>query len=308
MKAMLATDYSESKIQWPVIALPKIDGVRGLNMEGVLTGRSLKRHANVHTTELFSIDAFIGFDGELAAGGATDPDLCRKTSSALSTIKGEPEIDWWLFDFVTPETVTLGYNSRMSLLQDRLTTLHSVCPQRLRKLMTRIRMVEGRVCHTLQQLYEWEEYWVGLGYEGVIIRDPDGAHKQGRSTVREGGYLRIKRFTDGEVVVTRIEEGERNTNPAQTNELGLQYRTTHKDNMVPNGLVGTLYGRDLKTGAEVKISPGKMPHKERKFYFENPDQLIGKIAKYKHFDKGVKDALRFATYQGLRSETDMGGE
>ena len=44
MKPMLAEDFDESKLIFPLIAQPKIDGVRGLNMLGTLTGRSLKTH------------------------------------------------------------------------------------------------------------------------------------------------------------------------------------------------------------------------------------------------------------------------
>ena len=52
MKAMLATDYEEAKLRFPVLAQPKIDGVRGVNFFGTLTGRSLKQHRNKYTTKV----------------------------------------------------------------------------------------------------------------------------------------------------------------------------------------------------------------------------------------------------------------
>ena len=100
---MLAEDFDESKLIFPLIAQPKIDGVRGLNMLGTLTGRSLKTHKNVYTTKFYSQSCLIGFDGELAANSETHPDLCRITSSALSTIAGEPFTLWWLFDYRSPK-------------------------------------------------------------------------------------------------------------------------------------------------------------------------------------------------------------
>lgn len=94
MKPMLASDWDEEKQRFPVIAQPKIDGLRGLNMYGRLTGRSLKQFKNKHVTSLFSHSALIGLDGEFAAHDQRHPDLCRMTTSALGTIEGEPYVLW----------------------------------------------------------------------------------------------------------------------------------------------------------------------------------------------------------------------
>ncbi len=102
IKPMLAEDYVESKLKFPLIAQPKIDGVRGLNLEGQLTGRSLKAHKNLYTTAFFSQKPFKGLDGELAAQAETHPDLCRLTTSAVGTIDGEPFTLWHCFDLIVP--------------------------------------------------------------------------------------------------------------------------------------------------------------------------------------------------------------
>src|SRR5262245_45806476 len=100
MKPMLASDWDENKIKFPVIAQPKIDGVRALNMYGALTGRSLRAFDNSFSSYMFSRDLFRGFDGEMAAWEETAPDLCRRTTSALSSHDGEPWLMWHLFDYV----------------------------------------------------------------------------------------------------------------------------------------------------------------------------------------------------------------
>ena len=51
MKPNLATDYDPETLWFPVLYLPKIDGVRGLHLTGGLTGRSLKKFKNKYTTE-----------------------------------------------------------------------------------------------------------------------------------------------------------------------------------------------------------------------------------------------------------------
>lgn len=318
MKPMLASDYDESKIRFPVVAQPKIDGVRGMNMLGGLTGRSLKQHANKHVTRFFSHSALIGFDGEMAAERETHPDLCRLTTSALSTIEGEPFILWWLFDYVTAATKGLPYVQRQAALAVRVAEMKADPHQH--ELTHHLRIVPSILCASLEQLNEVDSVWLDMGYEGSILRDPQGLHKQGRSTIREGGLLRIKRFADFEVRVTKIIEGETNTNEAQQNELGLQFRSSHQENMVPNGMVGAMLGvvlKDVKDsagnvlfskGTEIRFGAGRMTHEDRLRFFQLPHLLVGQVAKVKTFLKGVKDKPRFPTFQCLRAASDIGEE
>lgn len=310
MKPMLASDFVQEKIRWPAIAQPKIDGVRGLNLQGALTGRSLKAFGNKFTNNFFGSDVYRGFDGEMAAESEVHPDLCRLTTSALNTHEGEPYVLWWLFDYVTPETLSLPYHKRYTKLLEYV--------QNLDALEKRVRVVPSHFCTTLDQLLELEERWLGQGYEGAIIRDPQLLYKHGRSTVREGGMLRIKRFIDAEIVVTGIVEGQQNNNEAQVNELGLQYRSTHAAGMVQSGKVGTILGEVLarvvdpitgavllEKGQMIEVSPGRMTASEREFYFQHPDQIIGQIAKFQFFPKGLKDKPRFPTFQSFRMKADM---
>jgi len=309
---MLASDAVEAKIKLPCIAQPKIDGVRSLNMTGLLTGRSLKTHANRHITRFFSVPELAGFDGEMAAEHECHPDLCRLTTSALNTISGEPWILWHLFDYVTSETEDLAYIRRYDALLRRIETLHRMG----HPFAAHLRAIPSVWCDTKSQLDILESNWLDMGYEGVILRDPDGLHKDGRSTVREGGLLRIKRFIDGEAVVTSITEGRKNLNAATINELGLTERSTHQENMEPNGMVGSMECRVLKDvlydgkvffheGQIITVGAGRMTHNERVRYFEDQTLLIGAPIKFKTFPKGVKDKPRFPTFQTIRTASDL---
>ena len=315
MKPMLAADWDESKIRFPVIAQPKIDGVRGLNVNGLFTGRSLKRHANRHVTNLFSRVELDGLDGEIAALHECHVDLCRETTSALSTIEGDPSVVWWLFDYVTESTKNLPYSKRLAALAARVDALRA--DPALPELSRHLRCVPSVICADMAQLLKADAAWLDMGYEGTIIRDPAAPHKQGRSTVREGGLLRIKRFIDGEVEVVELIEGETNLNDLQINELGRTFRSGRQANMMPNGMVGAMLGRLINDvrgldgsvlfakGAEIKISAGCMSHEDRFRHFHKPELLIGQVAKFKSFPKGVKDKPRFPTFQSLRCSADM---
>lgn len=312
---MLASDADESKIKFPCIIQPKIDGVRGLNNDGVLTGRSLKQHKNRHTTKFFSSSYLQGFDGELTIGeNPVAEDLCRKTSSAVGTIEGKPWIKWWLFDYITDDTHHLPYQFRFQALQNTVRNLKEAYPL----LSPHIEIVPSFECVSLNDLLTFEEDFLELGYEGVIIRNPNGKHKQGRSTIREGGLLRIKRFVEEEAIVVGIVEGDTNNNEAQTNELGQTFRSSHAENKIPNGMIGSLTCKVIKDVFDpqtkkllfkkddiITVSPGKMTHEERTFYFNNQHLLLGEVIKYKFFPKGIKDKPRFPNFQSIRTKEDM---
>jgi DNA ligase-1 len=310
MKPCLAANYVESALVFPLGAQPKIDGVRGLTFGGEMTGRSLKKHKNKYTTNFYSTPEYRTMDGELAAGDERDPELCRKTSSALSTINGEPFTMWHVFDSLDKHVINAKYIDRYDYLTNWLQDQHK------QGLSLHAKIVPMHICDNLEQLLHLDTLWLSQGYEGTIIRNLNAMYKQGRSTVNKAELLRIKRFMDGEAVVVAIEEGNRNDNEPQINELGNTFRTSHLDNKVPNGTVGNMQCDLLEDimedskillakGLRITVSPGNMDHEKRKFYFDNPTELVGHIVKFKFFPKGIKDAPRFPTYQSHRAAEDM---
>lgn len=313
MRPMLASDYAPDKLRYPLWAQPKIDGVRGINFFGKLTGRSLKSHANKHTTQFYSRSCLAGLDGELAAHDEKHPDLCRLTTSALSTKEGQPYTLWWLFDYITPGTTELPYNLRYEHLCRRVELIQHEDPE----VWQHLRIVPTVLCNTEEELLACDEMWLAQGFEGTIIRDPFGKYKNGRSTVREMGLLRIKRFVESEAIVMSIVEGETNTNEAQTNELGKTFRSSHKEGKVPNGMVGSLLCKQVGTvhddkgavliedGQDITVSPGAMTEDEKRMYFMNQGLVIGRMIKYKFFPKGIKDKPRFPNFQSFRMGSDV---
>lgn len=305
---MLACDWHESKLKFPCIVQPKIDGVHSVNRHGKLLGRSLKGHENLHATALFSQPEYHGFCGEMidADLGAMHPDLCRITSGGLRRIEGAPNIHWYLFDYVTEETKNLGYVQRMAVLKKGITDLSI------------IKIVPSKLVISLQELLLVENECLEAGYEGIIIRDPNAPYKYGRCGKTFMGCWRVKRFIEEEILVDKINEGMHNANEAVKNELGRTERSTHQENMLPNGLLGNMEGCTLKDivdpqsgkllvpkGERVIVSPGEMDHAMRKFYWENPNEIVGHVIKFKLFPKGIKDKPRFPTYVSHRNLNDL---
>lgn len=312
IKPLLAKDVDESGLYFPLITSTKIDGVFTLIQNGKALARSLKPHENKYITELYSNPLFEGLRGELAAGDdPTAEGLVRETSSVTRRIEGQPETTFWVFDYVTEESKNLPYYIRLAKAKDIVADLLWIHGY------TNFRIAPNDWCRSLEDYQLYKNDAMEQGYEGLIVRDPWLPHKEGRSSTKKIHLWRWKPWIDAEIKVTGITEGQTNQNEATTNELGRTKRSTHKENMQPNGLVGSIQGillEDLvdcfgkvikKKDEEVTISPGEMTAKEKKFYFENPDELVGKIAKFKYFAYGLKDTGRFMSFVCIRSERDM---
>lgn len=165
----------------------------------------------------------------------------------------------------------------------------------------------------------WTAQWIGHGYEGAILRKPGSPYKHGRSTVKEGYLLKLKRFVDGEARVIGVTELMHNGNEATVNELGRTARSHSKAGMVPTGTMGTLIVRDVKTGVEFEIGTGFTAEERASFWpsvirvigktNDNRDifdagPLTGRLAKYKHFLVGTKDKPRHPVFIGWRDRRD----
>ena len=296
MKPALADNYDPNNIQLPTFAQPKIDGVRGLNLDGNLVGRSLKAFKNKALTAKLSQPKYQGLDGELAFGKETSSSLCRDTTGITGTIAGPADgFVWHVFDYVTEETVGLPYRSRYELLRKRVEELG----EDFIKLVPYVRL------NTATEVEAYDEKNLAAGYEGTILRNPESLYKEGRPGKKEQQLMRIKRFSDSEALVLAVVEGRTNMNEAVINELGRSERSSHAENQVPNGLVGSLTCKDLESGMTITVSPGEMDHIERKFYFDNQKEIVSKTITYKSFKQGVKTLPRFPTFKNIRSAEDM---
>lgn len=287
-RPMLAAEADLDSLRFPLYASPKLDGVRAVVKDGVVLSRSLKPIPNEHVQKLFGRPELEGLDGELIVGSSTDPQCFQNTSGAVRRKDGEPDVWFYVFDYTAaPDT---PYGARF--------------PHR--PLFGQHRMVGHSflLVHDVAALLEYEALCLSLGYEGLILRDPSGPYKFGRSTAKEGYLLKLKRFKDSEARVLAVEELMHNGNEAKTNELGRTERSSHKENLIPAGTMGKLYVEDIHTGQRFHIGTG-FTAEQRAWWWEAV-RPTNAIIKYKFFPVGVKDLPRHPVYLGLRDEFDMG--
>lgn len=290
MKPMLAATLENlSDLRYPVLASAKLDGVRGLVVNGKLLSRSLKPIPNKHVNNLYGLDRYNGLDGELVYGNPTDKDVYRKTVSAVMKQSGEPQVTFYVFDFID---IDEPYKARQKAIYSLCKGTPPVLPQ--------------YVIEDEKQLLKVETEMLESGYEGLILRDPNGRYKFGRSTVKEGLLLKLKRFTDSEALLLDVEEEMENTNVAKKNELGRTERSSAKAGLVGKDRAGTLVARDIETGVEFRVGTG-LNDEDKAWFWKHKKKLIeeGFIFKYKSFLVGVKDLPRFPVYLGPREKWDL---
>jgi DNA ligase-1 len=288
-KPMLATDAVLEKLRFPLLASPKLDGVRAIVRDGVVYSRSNKPIPNKAVQAKFAHYSY--YDGELIVGNPCSNSVYRDTvSTVMAHDKGAESVVFHAFDHV--EKLGASYVTRRKELEERA-----------KFVAMSVVLNPQREIGNLQQLEDFEVFCLELGYEGLILRDPNAPYKNGRSTVNEGYLLKMKRFVDAEFEVIGYEERMYNGNEATTNELGRTKRSSHKAGKVGLGDLGALVLRG--DGFTFSVGTG-FDDAARKHLWEIRDvDLVGRLAKIKYFPIGMKEAPRHPVFLGWRDAIDL---
>lgn len=273
-----------SILHYPMYLSPKLDGVRAIVKNGVVYSRSGKPIPNKNIQRMYG--HLHGYDGELIYDSPTDANVYNKTVSAVMTEDG-PEVDFYVFDYWNSIDT---YESRHRYLKE--VAFYGIC------------LVPQYEVNSEDDVIKYEKIMLDLGYEGVMLRNPNAVYKHGRSTIKEEGLLKVKRFIDSEAIILDIHPLFRNNNEAQIDALGYTERSTCKDNLIVTNLLGSIIVKDLHTNVEFSIGSG-FDAQTRIDLWQQKDSLIGKIVKYKHFPIGEKDKPRFPIFIGFRPKEDM---
>ncbi len=296
-KPMLAGTVKDMKtIQYPVLVTPKLDGIRCLKLCGKAVSRNFKPIPNEFVRSWIEKHLPDGVDGELIV----ENESFQATSSAVMRESGEPKVVYHVFDFVEEQTERSTHRYYMDRMKDLKEN------KQIRTLdEKRVKLILPILVTNEQTLLEFETKCLAEGYEGVMLRTPDGPYKCGRSKVREGFLLKLKRFSDDEAEIIGFEERMHNANEAKKDAFGRTERSTHKANMVATGVLGAFRVKSKKFNKEFSIGTG-MNDVQRASYWEIRAKLVGKLLKYKYQPTGIKDVPRFPVFLGLRHENDLG--
>ena len=224
----------------------------------------------------------------------------QMTTSGVMSFDGVPNFTYHLFDVWS---LQLPFFERLRYLKQNIPGDSSV----LRGLHTQgtIEVLQQTFVRDALTLNSYEQLCMMEGYEGIMVRDPNGKYKFGRSTAKEGTLLKIKRWTDSEAVILGFREFMHNANELQEDNFGYAKRSSHQAGKVPMNTLGSLVCRDIPSNQLVDIGTG-FSQEQRKQIWDNQDEFKKQIVKYKHFaEAGVKNAPRFPVFIGFRHLEDM---
>lgn len=286
-KPLLASPLELERASYPLLVSPKLDGIRCITAHDHVASRNLKPIPNRHICETLARWTTDILDGELVTytdGKADDFNTCQ---SKIMRADGEPDFKFHVFDCAT---------NPMDHFEDRLVHAHGACLGHDNlELVKHIHVAEA------QALMLWEKNYVDAGYEGLMARRLDGPYKYGRSTAREGILTKLKRFDDFEVLVIDYTEQMHNANEATRDSLGRVERSSHKANMVPMGVLGSLTCETPDGAVTFEVGTG-FTAEQRQQLWRSPSDLLGRTVKVKYQGLGPNKAPRFPVFLGFRDD------
>lgn len=297
---MLAGKFDPKKQEFPCFAQPKLDGIRASIRSNLAYSRTNKQIPNGYVEAFFmSYKQCHGLDGELIVGNPCDPECYRTSMSGIMSGGGEPDFTYHVFDiWNTPFT----FRQRHNLLNSFFAEWEEFAPPLVRR---RLKFVETKEFHNLDDLMQWESEQVALGHEGIIIRGPQTPYKFGRATTNQGQLIKVKRFVDSEAVIIGMTELMTNQNEATKNDVGATVRSSHKERKLNAGTMGALVVTDLASKVRFQIGTG-FDQALRQKLWDNHTSYVGQVVKYKAVTVGGYDAPRFPVFLGFRDKMDMG--
>lgn len=286
-KPMLAAKAPPiSELRFPLLASPKLDGIRCCIVDGVPLSRNLKPIPN---RSIFNcLKGLSAFDGELIVGEPTGNDVWNRSNSGVMSRDGEPDFTFWVFDFFgnSPQHVCFAERLKGAAISGAF---------------IRVRPLKHEFIHDAAELTNFESNCVAAGYEGVMLRDPNGPYKFGRATAREGSLMKLKRFEDHEATVIGFVEQMHNGNEATRDALGRMKRSTAQAGKVGKDTLGALECM-LPTGHVFELGSG-FTDAQRAVLWSSPP--LGRLATFKCQGFTPDGLPRFPVFKGFRETIDV---
>lgn len=289
-------------VQLPVLASPKLDGIRACWQNGLLLSNSGMPIASRDLTKKFT-EAYptLQIDGEFIYGDPTDEHCYNLTQSAVNSINFPADMDinkmhFYVFDFKSHLPVKAA--ARYELLKeyfllDKVPPFFELLPQ---TLLTEASQIDAFYQECLEK-----------GYEGAIFKHVDRPYKEGRSGKTQQVMLRLKPFGKEffEAQIIGYECAYHNSNEAETSALGYAKRSSAADGKIPLDMLGVFVVKDCKSGVEFRLPVSSMTHQQRIDIWKDIDSYVGKYVRYTCMTYGGKTAPRMPSYRGFRDISDF---
>jgi DNA ligase-1 len=306
MKPMLSAKFDLdkleaqlSKLEYPLVGTPKIDGIRVICHPtlGPVT-RTMKPIPNRFVWSALFPDMYNLLDGELTVGpphntGDGAPSVFERTTGAIMSRAGQPEFQYHVFDCIRDTEV---YARRLVIAEEQVRKINRDHPSYLR---WQIKFLEPVLLQNVSEVFDYEAKCLEEGYEGIMLRHPMGLYKYGRSTRREQGLIKLKRYLDDDAKIIGFEQRFHNTNEPFIDETGHQKRSSHQEGMVPLEMLGAFICSAPGFQKHFKVGVG-FTHEDATRFWKTKDTLLGKWIKFRYLPEGTREKPRHPSFLGFR--------
>ncbi len=190
VKPMLAAQYDAKKIKFPCYVQRKMNGVRATVYRHLDNPAVMSRENNEYTAVRHIQDAVEKYFGNYSPDGEIfnkDMTFQEIISNVKKYHKGETEkLQYWIYDLAIPNKT---FQERCNILTEMSLTWDNSTP---------FVLVDTYIAHNHTEMKTLHDQFVVGGYEGAIIRDPDGMYG---FNDRPNCLMKYKEFYDDEFEV-----------------------------------------------------------------------------------------------------------
>lgn len=297
LAATIPEGFDLTTLPYPLMASPKLDGVRAMVQNGVVVSRGGLPFRNKAVQELWGGKReYEGLDGELIIGSPTAQDVFNRSVSAVknSSMAAYEEVNthgvFHAFDRYTGNTQP--YSARLATLS-RYLPLQGYRNARSAKRATVLMVPQVKVGSSIA-LLAFETKCLKQGYEGVMVRDSALCYiqkpgKENRSMLSELYIAKLKRFDYGVARIVEVYPLRHNKNEDKT---AVGRRSTKKAQIIEDTtLVGSVLLVDDERSFEfcVSIAENKLRS------WTGWAKAVGTEVRYKFQSVGTMEQPRFPT-------------
>ncbi len=167
-----------------------------------------------------------------------------------------------------------------------------------------VEMVDQVKCIDPEQVTTKFQDALQLGYEGLMLKNANGAYKCGRGTIKEGLIYKFKPYeTFDAKIIDVIQQTEAREGSEKTiNELGNSVTSKKLEDRVPVDMASAFLVK--YEDQELKVALSSMDHDSRATTWYHRKELIGKCIEYKGMNVGAKDVPRHPVFIRFRPDKD----
>ena len=283
-KSMLAYNQivDPAELTYPVVCSIKEDGYRCSMVNKLPKTRSGKEIANKYTHRTLRELNLPCLDGELVLVNSKS---FNSVQSAFSSHGGKPEFNYIVFDCFN--SISKPYAERFKEASEWIKTNDT---------NGIVKLARNFVANSPEEVWELFHMALDNGDEGLIIRDPNGPYKFGRSTFKEGWMLKLKPRKDAEATIIAVNELMHNDDAGNSTKL---------ENMVPGNTLGSFTCK-MPCGTLFNIGTGKGLTKElRDQLWQQRDKLKGQQLTYTYHKLTEAGLPREPRIKGVRDLGDI---